>query len=96
MAMKINNFLILMYITAGLVETVFAEKSSLEDWIRQGEDFMRHSLYSIAAKCFGIAGETERRKVALAHAQAVKVCIHDVSNPFQHVVHFDSSAVDDF
>ena len=70
-----------MYIIAGFVETVFAEKSSVEDWIRQGEDFMRHSLYSIAAKCFGIAGETDRQKVALAHAQAVKVCIHGIFSP---------------
>ncbi|XP_052214395.1 TPR and ankyrin repeat-containing protein 1-like isoform X2 [Dreissena polymorpha] len=54
-----------------LSETVFAEKSSPADWLRRGEDFMRHSLYTVAAKCFGMGGDHEREKVALAHGQAL-------------------------
>ncbi|XP_045164107.2 TPR and ankyrin repeat-containing protein 1-like [Mercenaria mercenaria] len=54
-----------------LSETVFAEKSSQADWIRRGDDFMRHSLYGVAAKCFGMGGDHEREKIALAHGQAL-------------------------
>ena len=52
---------------------MFAEKSSGSDWVKRGEDFMRHSLYSVAAKCFGMGGDMNRQKVAIAHGQALLV-----------------------
>ncbi|XP_052783611.1 TPR and ankyrin repeat-containing protein 1-like [Mya arenaria] len=54
-----------------LSETVFAEKSNPSDWLKRGEDFMRHSLYTVAAKCFGMGGDHDRETVALAHGQAL-------------------------
>ena len=43
--------------------------------MKRGEDFMRHSLYSVAAKCFGMGGDMNRQKVAIAHGQALLVTI---------------------
>lgn len=57
-----------------MLETVFPDKSSPSDWLHRGEDFMKHSLYGLAAKCFGIGGDQERVKIAQAHNQALKVC----------------------
>ncbi|KAL4228783.1 TPR and ankyrin repeat-containing protein 1 [Mactra antiquata] len=66
---EINENLVL--IDHGLADTVFAEKSSPADWIKRGEDFMKHSLYTVAAKCFSMGGEREKEKIALAHGQAL-------------------------
>ena len=52
---------------------MFAEKSSEADWVKRGEDFMKHSLYSVAAKCFGMGGDLNKQKVAIAHGQALVV-----------------------
>ena len=52
---------------------MFAEKSSSSDWMKRGEDFMKHALYSVAAKCFGMGGDLNRQKVAIAHGQALQV-----------------------
>ncbi|KAL3888631.1 hypothetical protein ACJMK2_000996 [Sinanodonta woodiana] len=51
-------------------EKAFAEKSSPADWIQRGEYFMKNALYEVAAKCFGMAGEPLKQKVALAHQRA--------------------------
>ncbi|XP_033726508.1 TPR and ankyrin repeat-containing protein 1-like [Pecten maximus] len=51
---------------------MFAEESSPEDWIRRGDDFMKHALYEVAAKCFIMGGDHQLHKVALAHQQALK------------------------
>ncbi|KAL3888661.1 hypothetical protein ACJMK2_001026 [Sinanodonta woodiana] len=56
---------------ANLSDTMFAETSSPADWIRRGDDFMKHALYEVAAKCFGMAGEPLKQKVALAHQRAL-------------------------
>ncbi|KAK3609568.1 hypothetical protein CHS0354_019581 [Potamilus streckersoni] len=56
---------------ANVSDTMFAEASSPSDWIRRGDDFMKHALYEVAAKCFGMAGETVKQKVALAHQKAL-------------------------
>ncbi|XP_021354477.1 TPR and ankyrin repeat-containing protein 1-like [Mizuhopecten yessoensis] len=51
---------------------MFAEESSLEDWIKRGEDFMKHALYDVAAKCFIRGRDHKLQRVALAHQQALK------------------------
>ncbi|XP_060067394.1 TPR and ankyrin repeat-containing protein 1-like [Ylistrum balloti] len=51
---------------------MFAEESSPEDWIRRGDDFMKHALYEVAAKCYIRGGNRHLHKVAQAHQQALK------------------------
>ncbi|KAK3101278.1 hypothetical protein FSP39_002361 [Pinctada imbricata] len=51
---------------------VFAEESSEEEWIKRGEDFMKHSLYEVAAKCFLRGGDSFMQSVAMAHQKALK------------------------
>ncbi|KAL3888641.1 hypothetical protein ACJMK2_001006 [Sinanodonta woodiana] len=50
-----------------LINTVFTESSSADDWKCRGDYFMKLNLYEAAAKCFEISGETSSQKVALAH-----------------------------
>lgn len=46
---------------------VFAEQSSTEQWLQKGEEFMKQSLYEVAAKCFNRGENYHMEKIAKAH-----------------------------
>nr|XP_034304939.1 uncharacterized protein LOC105330431 [Crassostrea gigas]XP_034304942.1 uncharacterized protein LOC105330431 [Crassostrea gigas]XP_034304948.1 uncharacterized protein LOC105330431 [Crassostrea gigas]XP_034304950.1 uncharacterized protein LOC105330431 [Crassostrea gigas] len=46
---------------------VFAEQSSTEQWLQKGEEFMKQSLYEVAAKCFNRGENYRMEKIAKAH-----------------------------
>ena len=53
---QIDITIIYMYV-AGLSERVFAEQSSKEQWQEQGDNFYKHRLYQVAAKCYNMSGD---------------------------------------
>ncbi|KAL3888638.1 hypothetical protein ACJMK2_001003 [Sinanodonta woodiana] len=68
--LEFDDVLLYNFFKDSQFETGFAEKSSLDDYIKKGEAFMKNRLYEMAAKCFGMAGEPLKQKVALAHQRA--------------------------
>ncbi|XP_048257706.1 TPR and ankyrin repeat-containing protein 1-like [Haliotis rufescens] len=50
----------------------FAEESTPEDWVSQGDTFMVRRLYDDAAKCYRIAGDIQKEKSSMAHSRAMK------------------------
>ncbi|XP_064596809.1 TPR and ankyrin repeat-containing protein 1-like [Liolophura sinensis] len=56
----------------GLTDEMFAESSSSADWLKRGDDFMKHRLYEVAAKCYRKANVEDKENIALAHAAALK------------------------
>ncbi|XP_062597185.1 TPR and ankyrin repeat-containing protein 1-like [Saccostrea cucullata] len=50
---------------------MFAEESTLEEWLKRGEEFMKHSLYEVAAKCFNRGKDFHMEKIAQAHQSAL-------------------------
>lgn len=55
------------FLILGSVEGVFAEQSSTEQWLQKGEEFMKQSLYEVAAKCFNRGENYRMEKIAKAH-----------------------------
>lgn len=49
---------------------MFAEESSTEQWLQRGEEFMKHSLYEVAAKCFNRGKNFRMEKTAKAYQLA--------------------------
>lgn len=49
----------------------FAEKSSTEQWLQRGGEFMNHSLYEVAAKCFNRGKNYHMEKIAKAYQSAL-------------------------
>lgn len=49
----------------------FAEESSTEQWLQRGGEFMKHSLYEVAAKCFNRGKNYHMEKIAKAHRSAL-------------------------
>lgn len=50
---------------------MFAEESSTEQWLQRGGEFMKHSLYEVAAKCFNRGKNYHMEKIAKAHQSAL-------------------------
>ncbi|XP_061181485.1 TPR and ankyrin repeat-containing protein 1-like [Saccostrea echinata] len=50
---------------------MFAEESTSEEWLKRGEEFMKHSLYEVAAKCFNRGKDFHMEKIAQAHQSAL-------------------------
>ncbi|XP_071114199.1 TPR and ankyrin repeat-containing protein 1-like [Haliotis cracherodii] len=46
--------------------TMFAEKSTSEDWLKRAEEMMERRLYEVAAKCFRMGKDDAKSKLALA------------------------------
>ena len=57
---------------AGVSQSMFAEKSSPEEWEKRGDEIMNRSLYDVAAKCYAMAGATHKQNIAIAHQRALK------------------------
>lgn len=53
-------------------ETMFAEKSTPEDWVKRGDEMMGRCLYEVAAKCYRMGDNETKEKIAQAHNQALK------------------------
>ncbi len=53
-------------------DTMFAEKSTPEDWVKRGDEMMGRCLYEVAAKCYKMGLHENKEKIALAHNQALK------------------------
>lgn len=51
----------------GSAKGVFAEQSSTEQWLQKGEEFMKQSLYELAAKCFNRCENYRMEEIAKAH-----------------------------
>lgn len=51
---------------------MFAEESTPEEWLKRAQDFMKHNLYEVAAKCYRQGGEPLMEKVAMSHQRALK------------------------
>ncbi|XP_063448737.1 TPR and ankyrin repeat-containing protein 1-like isoform X2 [Mytilus trossulus] len=51
---------------------MFAEESTPEEWLKRAQDFMKHNLYEVAAKCYRQGGEPLKEKVAMSHQSALK------------------------
>jgi hypothetical protein len=56
-----------------LSKVIFAENSSKQDWIKQGDSFMKNHLYNVAAQCFGKGGDRRKQMLAQAHDRALLV-----------------------
>ncbi|XP_060580921.1 TPR and ankyrin repeat-containing protein 1-like [Ruditapes philippinarum] len=54
-----------------LSKVIFAENSSKQDWIKQGDSFMKNHLYNVAAQCFGKGGDRRKQMLAQAHDRAL-------------------------
>jgi hypothetical protein len=50
---------------------MFAEESTAEEWLHRGEEFMKKSLYNVAAKCFRHGGDFRMEKIAKSHQKAL-------------------------
>ncbi|XP_071113489.1 TPR and ankyrin repeat-containing protein 1-like isoform X1 [Haliotis cracherodii] len=61
-----------MNAAAGMEETMFAEKSTPEDWVKRGDEMMGRCLYEVAAKCYRMGDNETKEKIAQAHNQALK------------------------
>ena len=55
-----------------MAQSMFAEKSSPEEWEKRGDEIMQRSLYDVAAKCYAMAGATHKQNIAIAHQRALK------------------------
>ncbi|KAK7091654.1 hypothetical protein V1264_009311 [Littorina saxatilis] len=56
----------------GVSQSMFAEKSSPEEWEKRGDEIMLRSLYDVAAKCYAMAGAAQKRNIAVAHQRALQ------------------------
>ena len=56
----------------GVSQSMFAEKSSPEEWEKRGDEIMQRSLYDVAAKCYAMAGATHKQNIAIAHQRVLK------------------------
>ncbi|XP_062605690.1 TPR and ankyrin repeat-containing protein 1-like [Saccostrea cucullata] len=52
-------------------DLMFAEESCSEDWMQRGEEFMKKSLYDVAAKCFRLGNDHRMEKIAKSHQKAL-------------------------
>lgn len=50
---------------------MFAEESTPEQWIERAEDFMKHNLYEVAAKCYRCGEDLYMERVAMTHQKAL-------------------------
>ena len=50
---------------------MFAEESTTEQWLQRGDEFMKHSLYEVAAKCFNRGKNFHMERIARAHQSAL-------------------------
>ncbi|XP_062576553.1 TPR and ankyrin repeat-containing protein 1-like [Saccostrea cucullata] len=55
----------------GSGDLMFAEESSIGDWLNRGDEFMKKSLYDVAAKCFRLGGDPTMEKIAKSHQKAL-------------------------
>lgn len=58
------------FFISGWAEGVFAEHSNTEQWLQKGEEFMKQSLYEVAAKCFNRGKDFHWEKIAKAYQLA--------------------------
>ena len=56
----------------GFADHVFAESSTNEEWKKRGDDFYKHNLYHVAAKCYNMSGNLREEKMALAQYHALE------------------------
>nr|KAG5695001.1 hypothetical protein BaRGS_024184 [Batillaria attramentaria] len=56
----------------GVAQSMFAEKSSPEEWVKRGDEIMARSLYDVAAKCYAMAGDVRKQNIAIAHQRALE------------------------
>ncbi|XP_053381229.1 TPR and ankyrin repeat-containing protein 1-like [Mercenaria mercenaria] len=54
-----------------LSNTIFVEKSSMQDWIQRGDYFLKKRLYSVATKCFRKGGDHKKEMLAQANDRAL-------------------------
>ena len=70
--MIINSFLqISFHCASDTAGGIFAEESTTEQWLLRGDEFMKHSLYEVAAKCFNRGKNFHMEKIARAHQLAL-------------------------
>lgn len=62
-----TNHILVLVSTAGM----FAEESTPQEWLKRADDFMRHNLYEVAAKCFRQGKDPFKEKVAMSHHRAL-------------------------
>lgn len=55
------------FFISGSAERVFAEQSSTEKWLQKREEFIKQSLYEVAAKCFNRGENYQMEKIAKAY-----------------------------
>jgi hypothetical protein len=51
---------------------MFAEESTPQEWLKRAQDFMKHNLYEVAAKCYLQGKEPYMERVAMSHQRALK------------------------
>ncbi|XP_078333030.1 TPR and ankyrin repeat-containing protein 1-like isoform X2 [Crassostrea virginica] len=61
---------------------MFAEESTTEQWLQRGDEFMKHSLYEVAAKCFNRGQNFHMERIAIAHHSAL-LASRRKDNPFE-------------
>lgn len=76
---------------AALGVTMFAEKSTSEDWLKRAEEMMERRLYEVAAKCFRMGKDDAKSKLALALNQEL-TALRSTDNVKQVKVEFICAA----
>ena len=51
---------------------MFAKSSTNKEWKRRGDNFYKHRLYHVAAKCYARSGNLQEEKMALTQHHAVE------------------------
>ena len=66
-----------MFVTAvcrvtELPDRVFAEASTCHQWRHRGDEFYKHHLYNVAAKCYMKSGDLDKEKMSRAQQRALE------------------------
>ena len=55
-----------------LPDRVFAEASTRDQWRHRGDEFYKHHLYNVAAKCYVRSGDLDKEKMSRAQQRALE------------------------
>ena len=55
-----------------LPDRVFAEASTRDQWRHRGDEFYKHHLYNVAAKCYVRSGDSDKEKMSRAQQRALE------------------------
>ena len=55
-----------------LPDRVFAEASTHDQWRQRGDEFYKHHLYNVAAKCYMKSGDVAKEKMSRAQQRALE------------------------